>query len=145
MWPLNSDVRQQGAPVVKVSISIDVPNLPDAMRFYTAAFGFERLSEPVPGVVVMRAGELGICLLEKHEASIPADGSDDRRRYGRHWTPVHMDVHVRDLQAALTRVLDAGARQERLIENAEHGSVAFCSDPFGHGFCLIEERPKNAT
>jgi predicted enzyme related to lactoylglutathione lyase len=127
---------------MKVSISIDVPNLPDAIRFYTTAFGFEKLSEPVPGVVVMRAGELGICLLEKREASIPADGSDDRRRYSRHWTPVHMDVHVRDLETALARVLSAGARQERLIENAEHGSVAFCADPFGHGFCLIEERPK---
>ena len=52
--------------MVKISISIDVPNLPDAIRFYTGAFGFEKLSEPVPGVVVMRAGELGICLLEKH-------------------------------------------------------------------------------
>jgi catechol 2,3-dioxygenase-like lactoylglutathione lyase family enzyme len=130
--------------MVKVSISIDVPNLPDAIRFYTAAFGFEKVFEPVPGVVVMRAGGIGICLLEKHEGSIPAVGSDDRRRYGRHWTPVHMDVHVQDLQAALARALGAGARQERLIEDAEHGSVVFCSDPFGHGFCLIEERQKPA-
>jgi hypothetical protein len=35
----------------------------------------------------------------------------------------------------------AGAKQEQLFENPEHGSAAFCSDPFGHGFCLIE-RPK---
>jgi predicted enzyme related to lactoylglutathione lyase len=128
--------------MVKVSISIDVPNLPEAIRFYTASFGFEKRFEPVPGVVVMRAGELDICLLEKHEGSIPAEGSHDRRRYSRHWTPVHMDVHVQDFDATLARVLGAGARQERLIENAEHGSVVFCSDPFGHGFCLIEERDK---
>jgi predicted enzyme related to lactoylglutathione lyase len=71
---------------------------------------------------------------------VPADGSDDRRHYGRHWTPVHMDIHVQDLRAALTQALAAGARQERLITDLEHGSVAFCSDPFGHGFCLIEQR-----
>jgi hypothetical protein len=22
----------------------------------------------------------------------------------------------------------------------DHGAAAFCSDPFGHGFCLIERR-----
>jgi len=29
-----------------------------------------------------------------------------------------------------------------LFDNPEHGPVAFCSDPFGHGFCLIERRKK---
>jgi predicted enzyme related to lactoylglutathione lyase len=51
-----------------------------------------------------------------------------------------MDIHVDDLKSALARALDAGAVQEQLFENPEHGSVAFCSDPFGHGFCLIESR-----
>jgi hypothetical protein len=125
---------------VKVSISIDVPSLPEGVRFYTEGFGFEKLFEPVAGVVVMRAGEVGICLHEKKEGTKPADGSDDRRHYDRHWTPVHMDVHVENLEAALSRAVAADARQERLIKDSEHGSVAFCSDPFGHGFCLIEQR-----
>lgn len=77
---------------MKVSISIDVPNLPDAVRFYTGALGFERASEPAPDVVVMRAGEVGICLLEKNEGSTPAEGSDDRRRHSRHWTPVRRSM-----------------------------------------------------
>jgi hypothetical protein len=25
-----------------------------------------------------------------------------------------------------------------VFENAKHGSADFCSDPFGHGFCLIQ-------
>ena len=55
---------------------------------------------------------------------------------------MHMDLHVDNLKSALARAIEAGAKQEQLFENPEHGSVAFCSDPFGHGFCLIERRSK---
>lgn len=64
----------------------------------------------------------------------------DTRRSERHWTPVHLDIHVDDLRVALKRALAAGAKQEQWFEDAEHGSAAFCSDPFGHGFCLIQRR-----
>jgi hypothetical protein len=40
----------------------------------------------------------------------------------------------------LERVIGAGATQEQLFEIPERPSVAFCCDPFGHGFCLIEKR-----
>jgi catechol 2,3-dioxygenase-like lactoylglutathione lyase family enzyme len=39
-----------------VSISIDVPNLEEAVRFYTEAFGFEKVAAPAPGVVVLKGG-----------------------------------------------------------------------------------------
>jgi uncharacterized glyoxalase superfamily protein PhnB len=51
---------------------------------------------------------------------------------------VHLDIHVDDLDVALARALDAGAKKEQVFKNAKHGSAAFCSDPFGHGFCLIQ-------
>jgi len=123
-----------------VGISVDVPSLAEGVEFYTRAFGFSKKAEPVPGVVVLDAGNIHICLLEKRAGSTPAPRTSDTRRYERHWTPVHMDIHVDDLKSALARALDAGAVQEQLFENPEHGSVAFCSDPFGHGFCLIESR-----
>ena len=123
-----------------VSISVDVPDIDEGVRFFAAAFGFAKSSAPVPGVVVMNAGNTEICLLEKRSGSKPALHAKDKRRYERHWTPVHLDFHVDDLRAALDRALAAGAKQEQLFENAEHGSAAFCSDPFGHGFCLIERR-----
>jgi len=66
--------------------------------------------------------------------------TQEKRHYERHWTPVHLDFHVDDVKVALARNLQAGARQEQFVENPEHGSVAMCSDPFGHGFCLIEKR-----
>lgn len=55
---------------------------------------------------------------------------------------VSIDFHVDDLKATLATASAAGARQEQLFDNPEHGSVAFGSDPFGHGFCLIERRKR---
>ena len=121
-----------------VSISIDVPNLTDAIRFYTSALGFTESSAPAPGVTVLRAGNTSICLLEKRMGTRASTHTEETRRYERHWTPVHLDIHVDDLEAVLARALDSGAKKEQVFENAKHGSAAFCSDPFGHGFCLIQ-------
>ena len=123
-----------------VAISIDVPNLAEGIRFYGAAFGFSKVAEPVPGVAVLDAGNAQICLLEKPSGSTPSIQTRDARRYERHWTPVHLDIHVDDLKAALKKAVAAGATQEQVFENPEHGSAAFCGDPFGHGFCLIEQK-----
>ena len=126
--------------MISVSISIDVPDLAEAVRFYTSAFGFSKSAEPIAGVVVLRAGNTEICLLEKSPGSKPSNYTQETRHYERHWTPVHMDIHVDDLKAALEKAVDSGAKREQLFENPKHGSVAFCSDPFGHGFCLIERK-----
>lgn len=126
--------------MISVSVSIDVPDLAQGVRFYTEALGFAKVAEPVPGVAVLRAGDAELCLLEKAAGTKPAPGTPDRRRYDRHWTPVHVDFHVDDLAATLAKAVAAGGTQEQLFANPKHGSVAFCSDPFGHGFCLIERR-----
>jgi predicted enzyme related to lactoylglutathione lyase len=126
--------------MISVSISVDVPDLAQAVRFYERAFGISKSSEPVAGVVVLRTPNVEICLLEKPAGSQPSRATSETRHYERHWTPVHLDIHVDDLRKALTQALAAGATQEQIFENPDHGSVAFCSDPFGHGFCLIEKR-----
>src|SRR5215470_14749611 len=100
-----------------VSVSIDVPNLVDAIRFYTSVFGFTESSAPVPGVVVLRAGNTNICLLEKRTGTRASTHTEETRRYERHWTPVHLDIHVADLDAALERALDAGAKKEQVFNN----------------------------
>src|SRR6478609_10805140 len=125
---------------ISVSVSIDVPNLAEGIAFYCAAFGFSKKSEPVPGVAVLHGLEIELCLLEKPAGSKPSPNTDDVRRFERHWTPVHLDFHVDDLQVALQRVEALGARREQVFENPEHGSAAFCSDPFGHGFCLLARK-----
>jgi len=125
---------------ITVSISIDVPSLAQGVAFYCAAFGLSKKSEPVPGVAVLHGLNVEICLLEKPAGSKPSPMTDDLRRLERHWTPVHLDFNVENLRAALQRVEALGAKREQVFENPEHGSAAFCSDPFGHGFCLLERK-----
>jgi len=126
--------------MISLEICIDVPDLARGIRFYADAFGFAKVAEPYPGVAVLAADQTKITLLEKRERSKPSPNTGDVRRYDRHWTPVHLDFHVDDLPAALDRALRAGATKEQFFESAEHGSAAFCADPFGHGFCLLERK-----
>lgn len=127
---------------ISVSVSIDVPSLVEGIAFYCAAFGFTKRAEPVPGVAVLQGPNLEIVLLEKQAGSKPSPDTNDRRTFERHWTPVHLDFHVDDLHAALEKVEALGAKREQVFENPEHGSAAFCGDPFGHGFCLIARKSK---
>jgi predicted enzyme related to lactoylglutathione lyase len=134
--------RRSAGSGISLSISIDVPNLADGVDFYSSAFGFVKTAEPIPGVAVLSTRDAEIVLLEKGAGSQASTHADDKRRYERHWTPVHIDVHVDDFEGALARALGAGATQEQIFENPKHGSVAFCSDPFGHGFCIIQRKKK---
>jgi len=127
---------------ISVSVSIDVPSLAEGIAFYCAAFGFSKKAEPVPGVAVLGGLNVELVLLEKPAGSQPSPKTKDRRTFERHWTPVHLDLHVDDLHAALEKVEALGAMREQVFENPEHGSAAFCSDPFGHGFCLIARKAK---
>ncbi|WP_406858522.1 hypothetical protein [Alsobacter sp. KACC 23698] len=38
-------------------------------------------------------------------------------------------------------MLDAGAKCEQRFEAGGRPAIAFCSDPFGNGFCLVGPRP----
>lgn len=127
---------------ITASVSIDVPDLAQGVAFYCAAFGFSKKSEPVPGVAVLHGLNIEVCLLQKPAGSKPSPATGDQRRYERHWTPVHLDFHVDDLRAALERVEAQGGRREQIFENPEHGSAAFCTDPFGNGFCLLQRKSK---
>ena len=52
---------------------------------------------------------------------------------------MHLDIHADDLEAALGRAFDAGAKKEQVFNNAKHGSAAFGSDPFVMALSHIEE------
>jgi hypothetical protein len=65
-----------------------------------------------------------------------------KRRTGilcdRHWTPVHLDVVVDNLEAALSRALAAGTRAGTKVRTEAWGKIVVPADPLGHGLCLIE-------
>ncbi len=117
-------------------VNIDVPDLERAIAFYRSALGFTlRRRLFAASVAEMAGGGCRLFLLEKPEGSPTGAG---RRTYARHWTPVHLDIAVEDLDAAVARALAAGAVKEGDTGRAAWGSIAHFADPFGHGFCLIE-------
>ena len=74
--------------------------------------------------------------MEKAAGSIGA--ADSRRSCQRHWTLVHLDVVVADLESAVSRAAGAGAGVERDVRTAAWGKIAVLADPFGHGLCLVQ-------
>jgi predicted enzyme related to lactoylglutathione lyase len=89
---------------------------------------------------LLKCGNSQIGLIEKRPGTKPAKGSDDVRRYERHWTPVHIDFHVDDFEGVLADALKAGAKCEQKFQGSEHPPIAFRSDPFGNGFCIIGKK-----
>lgn len=121
-------------------VTIDVPQIDAGLAFYRDALGLAEVARPLPTYVVLQCGTMRLGLMEKLAGSKPAPGSADVRRYERHWTPVHIDFHVDDFEGALARTLQAGAMCEQKFAGGEHAPIAFCSDPFGHGFCILGNR-----
>ena len=122
-----------------VHFSIDVPELDAGLRFYTRVFGFAEKARPFPTMAVLDAGGATVCLHAKPAGTRPAVGSPDVRRYDRHWTPVHLDFHVADLDAALARGRAEGGTVEQEYRDVGPMPVAFCADPFGNGFCVLQD------
>ena len=79
-----------------------------------------------------------ICLLAKPAGTPPWREASSARDYHRHWTPVHLDFEVVDIDAAVERAVAAGARLENEPQSFNWGRLAMLSDPFGHGFCLSQ-------
>lgn len=117
-------------------LNIDVPDLALAERFYTEAFGLRAARRLGSGAIEMLGGPCPVYLLHKRDGT-PGAGTSTRD-YHRHWCPLHVDVVVDDLDAALSRALAAGAQQEGPIREAAWGRIVTLADPFGHGWCLLQ-------
>lgn len=120
-----------------VHVSIDVPRLDEGLAFYGAVFGFVETARPFPAMAILDANNLTVCMHEKHAGTRSSQGGTEARHYERHWTPVHLDLHVADFDATLQRVTEAGGRIENEFRSHGPRPVAFCADPFGNGFCVI--------
>ena len=121
-------------------INIDVPDLEQGVRFYTQALGL-RERRRIDGHIAELAGaECPIFLLVKPAGSVASGepgATTPTRDYVRHWTPLHLDFVVDDVDAASERAILAGARVERPTSTHRWGRMALLADPFGHGLCLL--------
>ncbi len=136
---MTHDIAEQAAPTVHVSI--DVPDLEAGLRFYGSVFGFSESARPFPAMAILDGNNVTVCMHQKAEGSQSSPGGTELRRYQRHWTPVHLDLHVAEFDAALAKVRAEGGVIESEFRTQGPKPAAFCSDPFGNGFCVIGERP----
>jgi predicted enzyme related to lactoylglutathione lyase len=119
-------------------VNIDVPDLAKAVAFYTEGLGLTVGRRLGPEIVELLGASSPIYLLTAAEGSAATATSAGTRDYARHWTPVHLDLVVPDLDPALARAIAAGAVPETPIRTADWGRIATLSDPFGNGFCLVQ-------
>jgi catechol 2,3-dioxygenase-like lactoylglutathione lyase family enzyme len=125
---------------MRLLINIDVDDLDAGVRFYTSALGLTVARRFGEAGVELLGAQAPIYLLKKPPGTDPFEGAaPGARDYGRHWTPVHLDVVVDDVDAAVAQAEAAGARVEGRSD-ASWGRLALLADPFGHGFCLLEFR-----
>jgi predicted enzyme related to lactoylglutathione lyase len=121
-----------------VLANIDVDDLDRATEFYCKAFKLTVGRRFGRAATELRGASTAIYLLEKAAGTGVAPATDQRRDYARHWTPVHLDFVVEDIASAVARAECAGARLEDEVRTQKWGRIAVMSDPFGHGFCLIQ-------
>jgi predicted enzyme related to lactoylglutathione lyase len=121
--------------MLKLSVCIDVSDLELATDFYCGALGCSLLKTQPSHNTLSAAGTT--LHLSNKQAGSPATPTGATRTYKRHWTPVHLDFDVDDVDAVAEKVKQLGGSVES-IKRGDWGAAAFCADPFGHGFCLIE-------
>lgn len=120
-------------------ICIDVDDLERAIVFYTRGIGLVAGRRLRSDWAELLGASAPIDLLAEPAGTAPlGEGHAERRHYLRHWTPVHLDFIVTDLDARVQVLQDLGARLERPIQQRSWGRMANLADPFGHGVDLLE-------
>jgi predicted enzyme related to lactoylglutathione lyase len=124
---------------VTLLINIDVPDLAAGISFYTHGLGFNLQRRLFEGAVAeLEHDGVRLYLLAEPQGSPPWTGAAVQRDYSDHWTPVHLDLVVPDIDVARAAAIAAGARPVSEIRSTVFGRIAPLRDPFGHGLCLIE-------
>lgn len=123
---------------MKLLVNLDVDDLEKAIGFYSSAFGLKLGRRFGSAAAEMLGCSAPIYLLAKPAGTPASDTTSQRRTYERHWTPVHLDFAVADIESSIQKAVSACARLERPIATHEWGKLALMADPFGHGFCFVQ-------
>jgi predicted enzyme related to lactoylglutathione lyase len=123
--------------VINLLVNLDVDDLDKAVRFYSSVFGLRVGRRLGAAGLEMLGCSSPICLLVK-SPNAPAGTTSQARTYQRHWTPVHLDFVVDEIEPAVERAVLAGATLEKPVQVFGWGKLALMSDPFGHGFCFVQ-------
>ena len=123
---------------MKLEITIDVDDLDRAVEFYCRGLGLELVERSADWA----RAELDGQTFWIYRFAAGAQGAITRD-YRRHWTSIHLDFIVGDLDKVLQRALAAGGRLDRAVRRDEPEPVGRCavanlSDPAGNGIDLVE-------
>ena len=119
-------------------INIDVPDLARGIEFYTRALGLTHTRTLDGDTAELKGASSTLYLLCKPAGSVAVKAPPVSREFTRHWTPVHFDLVVDDVDAAAARAIAAGAKSETGHIDWRGSRCLSFSDPFGHGFCFIQ-------
>jgi predicted enzyme related to lactoylglutathione lyase len=117
---------------MEFSICIDVDDVDRAVVFYARGLGLTVVESHPDWAHV----ELGAQTFWIMKAPAGAQGQISRE-YRRHWTPVHLDFTVEDIDAAVGRAIAAGGKLEGEVRRGAKGALANLSDPSGNGVDLV--------
>ncbi len=123
---------------MNLEICIDVDDVARAVEFYGRGLGLS-VVEKHSEWAQLKLGDQTFWLMK----IAAGQAGPITRDYRRHWTPVHLDFVVEDVDKAVERALAAGGHLDRQINRqSEPGGtsadVANLSDPAGNGVDLIQ-------
>jgi predicted enzyme related to lactoylglutathione lyase len=124
--------------LLTVHAYIEVTDLAHGIEFYCHGLGLIQERQLGPRWVELSGANLPIFLLADRPAIAELGATKVKRDFGRHWTPVHLDFIVSNLDEMVGRLCGLGATLDREIQVREYGRMANMADPFGNGFDLIE-------
>jgi predicted enzyme related to lactoylglutathione lyase len=125
-------------PTIVVHAYIEVTTMAAGLAFYADGLGLTIKRRYSATWVELAGANLPIFLLAERPPRADLGTTQVSRHYDRHWTPVHLDFIVPDLDAMVARLIARGGTLDRAIRQREYGRIANMADPFGNGFDLIE-------
>jgi predicted enzyme related to lactoylglutathione lyase len=125
--------------VPEVHVYIEIDDLERGIAFYVDGLGLSVKRRLTERWVELAGAQMPIHLLARPEPEFETGEHVLRKDFSRHWTPIHLDFVVEDLDAAVERAVRAGATVERRVEYPGLWRMVALADPFGNGIDLITD------
>jgi predicted enzyme related to lactoylglutathione lyase len=124
--------------MLEVHAYIEVTEPERGLAFYCDGLGLTLRRRLSPRWLELAGANVPIFLLANRSEAADLGTRKVARSYERHWTPVHLDFIVDDLDATVARLTGLGGALDHPVKLREYGRIANMADPFGNGFDLIE-------
>ena len=124
--------------MVEIHAYIEVTEAERGIAFYCEGLGLTLKRRYSPTWMELAGANCPVFLLANRPPVADLGSTTAKRNFERHWTPVHLDFIVDDIDATVARLVVLGATLDREVQSKEYGRIAYMADPFGNGFDLIQ-------